>query len=102
MQIPYKKGGGIRDCKRGGTIYEERPVHSRFPLLKSNHGSDKAYVSTLSGKKGNKYITPDVGSGNGMGSHNGGVWKMADSVKKLGSRTTRLGTYDANLNRIGN
>ncbi len=46
-------------------------------------------------KKGNKYITPDVDS------HNGGVWKMADSVKNLGSRSSRMGTYDANLNRIG-
>ncbi len=52
-------------------------------------------------KKGRRYITPDVGSGNGMGSHNGGVWKMADSVENLAKRETRMGTYDANLNRIG-
>ena len=32
---------------------------------------------------------------------NGGVWKMADSVSNLGSKKTRLGTYDANLVRIG-
>lgn len=43
----------------------------------------------------NKYITPDVDS------HNGGIWKMADSVKNLGSRKTRLGTYNENLERIG-
>ncbi|MBS9426327.1 toxin C-terminal domain-containing protein [Photorhabdus caribbeanensis] len=42
-----------------------------------------------------KYITPDVDQ------HNGGVWKAADSVKNLGSRRTRSGTYDADLNRIG-
>jgi hypothetical protein len=47
-------------------------------------------------KKGNRYISPDIDS------HNGGIWKMADSVKNLGSRTTRMGTYDAYLNRIGN
>ena len=46
-------------------------------------------------RKGNKYITPDVDS------HVGGVWKMADSVKNLGSKATRMGTYDANLNHIG-
>lgn len=46
-------------------------------------------------KKGNKYITPDVDQ------HNGGVWKMADSIKNLGSRKTRMGTYDKNLRRIG-
>lgn len=37
-------------------------------------------------KKGNKYITPDVDG------HNGGVWKMASSVKNLGSKRTRKGT----------
>ena len=42
-----------------------------------------------------RYITPDVDQ------HNGGVWKAADSVKNLGSRRTRSGTYDVNLNRIG-
>ncbi len=42
-----------------------------------------------------KYITPDVDQ------HNGGVWKAADNVKNLGSRRTRSGTYDADLNRIG-
>lgn len=46
-------------------------------------------------KKGNKYITPDTDG------HNGGVWKMADSVENLGSKSTRMGTYDKNLNRIG-
>ncbi|MEW9539097.1 toxin C-terminal domain-containing protein [Agrobacterium radiobacter] len=33
--------------------------------------------------------------------HNGGAWKMATSVKDLGGKGTRLGTYDSNLNRIG-
>ena len=44
---------------------------------------------------GRRYITPDVDS------HNGGAWKMANSSRALGSRNTRSGTYDANLNRIG-
>ncbi|MFV0555506.1 MAG: toxin C-terminal domain-containing protein [Lactovum sp.] len=31
-----------------------------------------------------------------------GIWKMADSVKNLGRKTTRLGTsYNENLQRIG-
>ncbi|MDT8903388.1 hemagglutinin repeat-containing protein [Anaeroselena agilis] len=46
-------------------------------------------------KKGNLYITPDIDG------HNGGVWKAASSVEDLKSKSTRLGTYDANLNRIG-
>ncbi|HLB94042.1 MAG TPA: toxin C-terminal domain-containing protein [Candidatus Babeliales bacterium] len=46
-------------------------------------------------QKGNKFIAIDIDS------HNGGIWKMANSVKKLEYRTTRLGTYDQKLNRIG-
>lgn len=42
-----------------------------------------------------KYITSDVDS------HNGGIWKMANSIKDLGLRKTRLGTYDMSLKRIG-
>ncbi|EOA3012161.1 toxin C-terminal domain-containing protein [Enterococcus faecalis] len=42
-----------------------------------------------------KYITPDVDS------HNGGIWKGADTIKGLQSKRTRSGTYDGNLNRIG-
>lgn len=40
-------------------------------------------------KKGNKYITPDADG------HIGGAWKMFDK------KGNRLGTYDENLNRIG-
>lgn len=46
-------------------------------------------------KRGKEYITRDLDG------HNGGAWKMAESVEALGSRKTRSGTYDANLNRIG-
>jgi len=46
-------------------------------------------------KDGNRYITPDIDS------HSGGVWKMANSVEDLASKETRLGTFDANLGRIG-
>ncbi|MCY7772165.1 SAR2788 family putative toxin [Bacillus haynesii] len=45
--------------------------------------------------KGPKYITRDKDG------HNGGVWKGASSVKNLGSKKTRSGTYDAELRRIG-
>jgi RHS repeat-associated protein len=44
---------------------------------------------------GRRFITPDADG------HIGGTWKMARSVRALGSKTTRSGTYDANLNRIG-
>ena len=44
---------------------------------------------------GKKYISPD------RDGHNGGIWKMADSVENLNSKSTRMGTYDKDLNRIG-
>jgi hypothetical protein len=44
---------------------------------------------------GKNYITPD------RHGHNGGVWKMAKTKEGLLSRKTRMGTYDSELNRIG-
>lgn len=44
---------------------------------------------------GKNYITPDVDE------HNGGIWKMGKSVNALQNRETRMGTYNANLKRIG-
>ena len=44
---------------------------------------------------GKNYITPD------RDGHNGGVWKMAKKEKDLYNRNTRMGTYDAELNKIG-
>ncbi|WP_407311137.1 DUF637 domain-containing protein [Pseudomonas sp. nanlin1] len=44
---------------------------------------------------GNNYITRDLDG------HNGGAWKMAGSVKDLGSKNTRIGTFDEKLQRIG-
>jgi RHS repeat-associated protein len=60
----------------------------------------KRIKDTVSGqavyKRGNDYITRDVTG------HNGGAWKMADSVKSLASKETRAGTYSADLKkRIG-
>lgn len=46
-------------------------------------------------RRGKDFITRD------MDGHNGGAWKMADSVKNLGSKETRAGTFDINLKRIG-
>jgi uncharacterized protein RhaS with RHS repeats len=44
---------------------------------------------------GKRFITRDIDG------HNGGAWKMADSVKNLASKDTRMGTFDANLKLIG-
>ncbi|WP_054617805.1 toxin C-terminal domain-containing protein [Neisseria sp. 83E34] len=55
------------------------------------------YEATKSAKvKGLQYITPDVDN------HKGGAWKAAKTVAGLGSKQTRLGTYNENLTvRIG-
>jgi hypothetical protein len=43
---------------------------------------------------GKNFIVQDIDS------HSGGLWKMADTIKGLGSKTTRSGTYDYDLNYI--
>lgn len=73
------------------TTKEATAAAKELGFSKTNFFSEKQPVY----KKGNLYITPD------RTSHNGGVWKMADSVSGLKNRSTRMGTYDANLNRIG-
>ena len=45
--------------------------------------------------KGPKYISVDKDG------HNGGTWKGASTIKDLGNKKTRSGTYDEELNRIG-
>jgi hypothetical protein len=46
-------------------------------------------------KYGKNYITRDTEG------HIGGAWKMAKSPESLGSKATRMGTYDENLKWIG-
>lgn len=52
-------------------------------------------------KKTKTYISQDIGSADGSGPHNGGVWKQAKSPQAISSKSTRMGTYDADLNRVG-
>lgn len=59
------------------------------------HKIVKAVLMVFKHKEKNLYISANIDG------HNGGVWKMADSVANLGSKNTRLGTFDANLNKIG-
>lgn len=73
------------------TAKEARKAAEELGFQKTNFFSSKQPVFT----DGKNFITPDIDS------HNGGVWKMADSVLNLGSKTTRMGTYDALLNWIG-
>lgn len=62
-------------------------------------GYTKTNFRTKSGaaifKKGNSYISRDVDG------HNGGAWKEASSPEKLNNKSTRNGTFDINMNKIG-
>ena len=69
--------------------YEQLAKELGFERIKERSHGQPIY------KKGRRYITPDVDQ------HNGGIWKMADSIEHLRSKTTRMGTYDKDLNRIG-
>jgi RHS repeat-associated protein len=51
---------------------------------------------------GKAFISRDVPSRTTGSTHNGGVWKAARSLEGLGSRDTRMGTYNRDLSdRIG-
>ena len=65
-----------------------QPIYKRNDSLKGKNKPQRP-------KTAPKYISPDIDS------HNGGIWKGASSISNLGSKQTRLGTYDGNLNRIG-
>jgi len=58
---------------------------------KLSHGQRVYYNSKVS--RDMQYISPDFDS------HVGGAWKVASSVKNLGSRATRTGTFDLYLRR---
>lgn len=67
-----------------------------YVKINERSNGQPVYKATNSAKvKGLPYITPDVDG------HIGGAWKAASSVERLNSKSTRLGTYDVNLKRIG-
>ena len=53
-----------------------------------NNGEGDVYYN------GKDYISPDKEG------HKGGVWKRAKTREGLNGEKTRMGTYDANLNRV--
>ena len=64
--------------------------------FRSKHG-EKIFFN----RKTKTYIAQDVGSADGTGPHNGGVWKQAKTPDALNSKKSRMGTYDSNLNWVG-
>lgn len=69
--------------------------------MKKQTTEQKMENQFINDKKTKTYISQDIGSADGSGPHNGGGWKMGKSPQELNSKSTRLGTYDGNLNRIG-
>jgi RHS repeat-associated protein len=65
------------------------PIPDGYRKIKDLSHGNPVYTN------GKNYITPDVDG------HNGGIWKMGKTVKALQNRETRMGTYNANLKRIG-
>jgi len=61
-------------------------------------GFSKVNAKGFKGKvfsDGNTFISPDLDG------HIGGIWKAAKSIKALGRKDTRLGTFNSNLQKIG-
>jgi len=107
-------GGGARESapreneRRGGPVgklsgapnftnQKSTVVAQKLGFVKTSYRSDGRAVYT----DGKRYITRDQGSRNTQGVHNGGYWKMATSPERLGSKSTRMGTYNRRLKRIG-
>ena len=66
-----------------------------YSKVKGQQSHGQAIFTNKKAPRELRYITPDLDS------HNGGYWKAASSIKNLGSKTTRSGTYDMFLRRIG-
>jgi len=91
-----KVGKVLKNTNKGSVIFKS----TKEATEAANNLGFKKIKETVHGqavfKKGRRYITRDVDS------HNGGAWKMAFSVKDLGSKSTRSGTFSADLKtRIG-
>jgi hypothetical protein len=98
-------GAGLGGKEKAATENERRALSG--PVFKTTKEATLVAESlgfqrvseTVNGQavyqQGKRFITRDVDG------HNGGAWKMADSIKNLGSKETRMGTYSIDLIRIG-
>ncbi|MBK3511386.1 MULTISPECIES: toxin C-terminal domain-containing protein [unclassified Pseudomonas] len=97
--MPARKGKGGKESESKGPRPLAEPVYKTSKQAAEALGYKKINETVHGGqavfKRGNRYITRDLDG------HNGGAWKAAKSVKDLGSRETRSGTFDVNMERIG-
>jgi len=95
LEATYTLGIGAIGARAGKAIYqttkEASAAAEALGYAKINQKIHGEAIFT----NGKRFITRDATG------HNGGAWKMADSIKALGSRETRMGTFDALLRRIG-
>jgi hypothetical protein len=112
------EGSGARAVQRGGrssaleepaTGARDTPglARSEGPVYKTTKEAAEAAEAmgftrvseTVKGqavfRRGNRFITRDVDG------HNGGAWKMAQSPEDLRAKSTRDGTFAADMTRIG-
>ncbi|WP_152961918.1 toxin C-terminal domain-containing protein [Aneurinibacillus migulanus] len=94
-----KSGGGAKPWVRM-TTKEATAAAKKLGYEPTNH-TTKNKQKIFYNKKTKTYISQDIGSADGSPPHKGGVWKMAKSPEALNRKETRMGTYDANLKRIG-
>ncbi len=87
--VDQKKGIGKSNWQRM-TAKEARTAAKKLGFEETNYFSENEPIF----RKENLYITPD------RKGHNGGIWKMSKS-HDFKNREKRLGTYDKDLNRIG-
>lgn len=92
------RGGGARGIPKSGSRGSARLTNAQAKQLADYLGFKPTGLYSEGQavfRKGNRYISHDFTN------HAGGVWKMAKSPKALKSKSTRMGTYDENLKRIG-
>lgn len=96
LKDKIKEGGNVNSVGRGnGPVFKTtKEATTKAKELGFDKISERVNGQPVY-RPGKEYITRDVDG------HNGGAWKKVKSVQDLAKKETRSGTYDANLNRIG-
>ncbi|MEP4098721.1 polymorphic toxin-type HINT domain-containing protein, partial [Paraglaciecola sp.] len=91
-----KKNVLVHNCNKGAVVTsKEAKQIAESSGYKQVGGKSKGQAVYGNKKADPKFITRDVDG------HNGGAFKGADKAKDLGSKSTRKGTYDKNIKKIG-
>ena len=82
-----------RDFK-GSQAHAESLGYTRY-----SHSRRGTVYHNSKAPRDKQYISKDIGSGDGSGAHNGGVWKAAESLRALQSKSSRTGTFNEDLTK---